>query len=102
MNTADILQDMGLTVSEAGSAAEATSLGSSTVDILVVDVGLPDRPGTEVAVELRAAYPRLKVIFATGNEVVPGSEAIPGAVILTKPYDENALRRSLETVLSQP
>ncbi len=50
-----LLEDAGYRVVEAGSAAEAlTAAGKETPALVVLDIGLPDRSGLDVAQELRA------------------------------------------------
>ena len=49
------------------SAAEARAAAAGThIDLLLTDVGLPRATGTELATELRAAQPALRVIYMTG------------------------------------
>ncbi len=49
-----ILEDAGYVVEEAGSAREALeSAARSTPSLILLDLGLPDRPGLEVVRELR-------------------------------------------------
>lgn len=89
MSTADMLSDMGMTVVEAGSGAEALqAMAANSIDVLITDVGLPDFSGLELVIRLRETNPDLPVIFATGHTEVPGSEAIERTIILTKPYIE--------------
>ena len=48
------LEDAGYRVSEAGSVGEALEVaGQETPSLVVLDMGLPDRPGLDVARELR-------------------------------------------------
>ncbi len=52
------LERAGFVVLSTGSGAEAlTMAGSAPVDLVVLDLGLPDVPGETVARELRAAGP---------------------------------------------
>jgi DNA-binding response OmpR family regulator len=65
-----LLEDAGYRVLEAGSAAEAMStIGQAVPDLVLLDLGLPDRPGLDVARELRAdARTRaLPVVALTGR-----------------------------------
>jgi len=50
-----LLEDSGYEVHEAGSAAAALEAAAATTpSAVVLDVGLPDRPGLDVAREMRA------------------------------------------------
>jgi signal transduction histidine kinase/DNA-binding response OmpR family regulator len=90
MATADMLTDLGHEVIEAGDGAQALAvLEAQSVDLLITDIGLPGISGIELAKTARAREADLPVIFATG--VTPSaddgiSEAVPGAVLLLKPY----------------
>lgn len=93
LNTIDILQEQGLTVLEAGTGADALALAARTPpDVLVVDVGLPDTNGVELARMLRERQVGLPVIFATGHLEVPGVATIaPPTAVLLKPFGEDDL-----------
>jgi DNA-binding response OmpR family regulator len=50
-----LLEDAGYTVREAGNAAEAVGVIERELpDLMLLDLGLPDRPGLDVVRELRA------------------------------------------------
>ncbi|CAN5305873.1 PAS domain-containing protein [soil metagenome] len=90
LNTAEMLQEQGLTVIEAASAEDAlAALSTMRIDALVTDVNLPGLSGPELAVRARAVAPMIGVVFATGDNAVSG--AVAGAVVLTKPYGDDAL-----------
>jgi DNA-binding NarL/FixJ family response regulator len=38
------------------------------IDVLVVNVNLPNGSGTQIALELKAILPNLKVLFASGTD----------------------------------
>ncbi|MDR7142734.1 PAS domain-containing protein [Rhizobium sp. BE258] len=89
MDTAEMLQQSGHRVSEAGSAEEALAkLSPDSFDLLLTDVGLPGLSGAELAKKARALDPQLPVIFATGNTSVAGFEADQSALVLLKPYSQ--------------
>lgn len=94
MNTAELLQEQGLTVIEAGSAEDAlAALSTMRIDVLVTDVNLPGLSGPELAIRARDVVPTVGVVFATGDNAVP--MAVPGAVVLTKPYNDEALAAAI-------
>ncbi len=65
-----LLEDAGYRVCEAGNAAEALAASSSEVPALVLlDLGLPDRPGLEVARILRdrRSTRRVPIVALTGR-----------------------------------
>ncbi|MFC3227434.1 PAS domain-containing protein [Marinibaculum pumilum] len=103
-STADMLADLGHQVVEAGDAGAALAALDSDgpVDLLFADVGLPDRPGGELAVEVRRRHPRTGIVFATGRDEMPAEVAdmpAPAPVLLVKPYDERRLSAALLAAL---
>jgi DNA-binding response OmpR family regulator len=92
ISTADYMQDAGMVVVEAGMAGEALELANQRpVDILVTDVHLPDMTGLQLTLKLRAQFPDLPVIFATGDRNVEGAEGLSRSSLVTKPYDYDSL-----------
>ncbi|MET1026089.1 MAG: response regulator [Dongiaceae bacterium] len=104
MVTAEVLGDMGFHVEEAASAAEAlgkATLASGGIDIAIIDVGLPDRKGDELAVDLRAMFGRLPIALATGysETSLPACFAgDPFFAYLGKPYDTEQLTSVLASL----
>ncbi|MCQ1856376.1 response regulator, partial [Neorhizobium galegae] len=91
----------GMTVVEAGSAAEALAAGGSqTIDILVTDVHLPEMSGLQLALKLRETLTDLPVIFATGDRNVPGSEELGRTALITKPYDYELLTTRIRSMVT--
>ncbi|MCY0095963.1 PAS domain-containing protein [Hoeflea ulvae] len=98
INTADMLEDMGHAVIEAGTAAQALKAAEEQeFDILVTDVGLPDMKGGDLAKEIRRLRPTVGIVFATGESEVPAG-ADEDAVLLMKPYSDNSLKSALKRV----
>ncbi|HUF14181.1 MAG TPA: response regulator [Longimicrobiales bacterium] len=65
-----LLEDAGYRVNEAGTAADAIESASrDTPALVVLDMGLPDRPGLDVARELRLhdATQTIPIIALTGR-----------------------------------
>ncbi len=86
----DHLAAEGYDVDAAGSGAEAMdALARRAVDVVLLDVGLPDADGFELASRIREVAPRIAVFFVTGRDApqdrVAGLEL--GAEYLTKPFD---------------
>jgi two-component system response regulator DesR len=54
--------------SQCGSLAECRSLGGlADIDVVLLDLYLPDGDGTDLIGELRQANPHLKVLILTGS-----------------------------------
>ncbi len=97
LNTADLLRDAGMTVIEAGSGAEAlAALKERRPDVFVIDVGLPDMSGVELAGRIRAIVPEAPVVFATGHAELPEAKGMARVETVRKPYAEEDLRASIE------
>jgi PAS domain S-box-containing protein len=94
---AKILRREGYVVLEAGSANEAmtvTLIHGAPVHLLLTDVMLPDRSGREVAEQLHAAVPGIKVLYISGftdDESVRTGNFPPGSRFLQKPFTLGAL-----------
>lgn len=62
------LENLGLAVLQAGSAAELyTLLETNRIAMILLDIGLPDKNGTEVLGEIVPKYPDLGVVMVTGS-----------------------------------
>ena len=102
MFVSDVLTEALCQVEEAGSFAEALAIveqASAQMDAAIVDIGLPDRPGDELAREIRRIAPRLPIILATGFTDGNARHAIlqePGVTLLAKPFTPEALRTALQ------
>jgi DNA-binding response OmpR family regulator len=91
MFAVDALEDAGFRVVQAGDAAEAQQLLSQGGDVqaAIVDLGLPDRPGDQLAADLRAAHPNLPILIASGRserELKDRFSGDPRMGLLVKPY----------------
>jgi signal transduction histidine kinase/DNA-binding response OmpR family regulator len=98
MATAELLAGEGHSVHEAGSVAEAEAIDTVSPDILVADIELPDGDGVALARKLRARFPSLGVIIASGRRPQP----LPANITwLDKPYDLPQLRAAIRAALSR-
>lgn len=96
MVVAGNLEAAGFRVEEAGSGEEARAIWNRTdgVAAAIVDIGLPDCRGDQLASEFRASMPNLPIILATGYDekvVAPGFVGSRYSRVLAKPYDDTAL-----------
>src|SRR3954451_18922834 len=71
MLTIDMLEALGFAALEAGTGAEALAIDErdlASLAGLLIDLGLPDYSGEEVARQLRRRRPDLPVILTTGAD----------------------------------
>ncbi len=67
----ETLEDLGYLVESVRTAAEALEslrLSAGRFDVAILDVGLPDRRGDALAVEIRALCADLPIVIATGHD----------------------------------
>jgi CheY-like chemotaxis protein len=100
MLTTDMLDALGFAATEAGTGAEALAIEDGDLAGLaglVIDLGLPDHPGEEVARLLRQRRPDLPVILTTGADASDALAKLAGggpAVALEKPYQFRELQQA--------
>jgi CheY-like chemotaxis protein len=104
MFAVDSLEEAGFRVEQAGNAAEAlerlAALGSA-VAAIVIDLGLPDRPGDEVASEMRAQLPSAPILIASGRserELRQRFSLDERVAIMVKPYTGPMLIEALASL----
>jgi two-component system cell cycle sensor histidine kinase/response regulator CckA len=70
-------------------------------DLVVLDVGLPDMPGTELFGRLRRLHENLPIVFSTGHaerEVKTLTAGQSNVTCLLKPYGYEALSQAVRDV----
>lgn len=98
MNTVMMLEEMGHTVKEAHSAAQAlTILQQSEIDLMVTDHAMPGMTGVQLAHRVRVVSPALPIILATGYAELPDGQG-SDLLHLPKPFTEEQLREALALV----
>jgi signal transduction histidine kinase len=90
--TAAMLEDLGHAAIEAASAEQALELlrAEPTFDLIITDHAMPGMTGTELAAQIRLAWPKLPVVIATGYADLP-AEVQLGLPRLSKPYRQQEL-----------
>ena len=103
----EVLSTQGYRVVVAANGEEALRLfkahiGAQEIQLVILDVIMPELNGPEAYAQMRALRPRLPVIFTTGHT----SEAVSlnarleaGAVFLQKPYTPQALGQTVRSLL---
>ncbi|HSA80855.1 MAG TPA: ATP-binding protein, partial [Geminicoccaceae bacterium] len=73
MATSEMLKDLGHRVIEAPSGGRALEIlgAGAAVDVVITDQAMPGMTGTQLAARIRAAWPDLPVIIATGYAELP-------------------------------
>ena len=92
--------DLGHRVVEAPSGSKALDIlrAGTPVDLIVSDEAMPNMRGTQLAVAIRASWPDLPIILATGYAELPkGSELqLP---LLRKPYSQQDLAAAIDRAI---
>jgi CheY-like chemotaxis protein len=96
MSTTDMLERLDCFVSGVGSGEQALELlaRGMSYDLLVTDLGLPGMSGEELAAAVRAKYPGLPVIIASGYGRAAGQAE--GVHFISKPYSSIDLQQALD------
>jgi len=103
MNTVAMLEDLGNTAFEAYSGKEALEIlrREDSIDLVVTDQAMPQMSGTQLAKIIRAEWPDMPVVLATGYaDRVPGDDI--GLPKLAKPYLQRDLAEALVRVNAMP
>ena len=97
----EFLRSAGYSVLTAKDGVEALEISErlgSAIQLLLTDVVMPKMRGTELAQELRARFPRLRVVYMSGYlEQDPCSgEILEKATVLHKPFSRDSLVREID------
>lgn len=100
LDISEVLRAAGHSVLEAANAGAALSLlKTEAIDVLITDVGLPDRTGEELAQDARNLNKNLPIIFATGGVDVSSAGKLGNCKVLTKPFGDTVLLATIQTVM---
>ena len=81
-----------------GADALLTLNGPGRLALAVIDVGLPDLRGDDLAEQARGLWPDLPIVVASGYDdagLGRRFSADPATTVLAKPYTERDLRRAI-------
>jgi signal transduction histidine kinase len=98
--TGEMLKDLGHRVIEAASGSKALEIlrAGTPIDVVVSDEAMPGMRGTELAAEIRAVWPDLPVILATGYAELPKGSPVQ-LPMLRKPYAQEDLAAAIVNVI---
>jgi CheY-like chemotaxis protein len=103
--TCEILELGGYRVLEARHGTEALSVSWShagPIDLLLTDMVMPGMTGRELAAEISAGRPHIKIIFMSGyteSGILNAGEKPPGVWFLEKPFTPDGLLRRVREAL---
>ena len=98
--TCEMLKDLGHQVIEAPSGSKALEIlrAGTSIDVVVSDEAMPGMRGTQLAAEIRASWPDVPVILATGYADLPKDSEMK-LPLLRKPYAQEELAAAIGKVL---
>ncbi len=102
MAVAELLTDSGFNVTEAESASEALARmrdQGGVFDAVVLDLGLPDRPGDQVVRDLRRLRHDLPIVITSGQSecMIAAAFGDDSAIrLVCKPYQHRELLLALQ------
>ncbi len=105
--TVKMLKQLGYLVLSAASGAEALEMSKShsgAISLLLTDVVMPNKNGRQLADELLAAKPDVKVLYLSGyteNTIVHHGIVDSSVAFLPKPFTRDALAKAIRNVLER-
>jgi PAS domain S-box-containing protein len=101
LNTAMMLEDLGHTVLQAGSGAEALTLleGAAGIDLVITDQIMPKMTGIQLTEVIHSRWPDIRVILATGYAELP--DEVPRVTRLAKPFMQTDLVQALGSAMAR-
>ena len=98
-----VLEDMGHQVTRALDGAQALSILNSgeAFDLMITDYAMPGMTGLELAHAVKASWPTLPVVLATGYAELPTGSAPIGLNRLFKPFRPADLAELMAEILER-
>jgi len=94
-----VMEMHGYTVLLAEDGMQAIDLfkkNRGAIDLVVLDLTMPQRSGMEVLRAIRAIDPGARIILSSGS---PPAEPVPGTTFLSKPYRADMLAKAVRSAL---
>lgn len=95
----EALSGLGFEVEVAASGQEAlAALGRSPPDLAVIDIGLPDMRGDDLAHRIRTDAPSTPILMASGYDAAEIAAKFPAGsrvAVVAKPYTEGDLAAAI-------
>ncbi|WP_027856875.1 ATP-binding protein [Marinobacterium jannaschii] len=98
-----ILERAGTEVVEAATGLEALKQMDDSIDLVLMDVHMPEMDGIQATEKLRKQYPKLPIVALTANIVSSEHERLKDAgvnEVLLKPINDTALCSSIQRLTS--
>lgn len=106
--TTTMLQRHGFSVLGVSSPQQAIALArqySGTIDLMITDVIMPEMNGRDLAHQLTAFFPQLKILYMSGytaNVIAQHGVLDPGVKFLQKPFSMHTLLTKVRKSLEDP
>ncbi|WP_157217539.1 hybrid sensor histidine kinase/response regulator [Flavisphingomonas formosensis] len=100
--TAELLADLGHSVTEASSATHALSLLRDGLrpDLVITDYLMPGMTGADLAAEVQRLFPGMPVLLATGYAQLAGHQ-MASLPLLAKPFRQAELAGRIHELLAE-
>ncbi|MCV9965684.1 response regulator [Pararhizobium sp. BT-229] len=98
MSIVEELEDAGFEVFEASNATQAIEvlIANSRIEVMFTDVDMPGGvDGLKLAASVRDRWPPIKIIVTSGHRKIDVDALPVEARFMMKPYDPNAVIRSI-------
>jgi CheY-like chemotaxis protein len=102
-----MLEGLGYTLLIANNGQSAMELfkeNKSRIDLVILDMVMPDMDGEAVFKQMRAIKPDVKVLFASGYYVIEETSSLlqeGGSDFLQKPFNMNQLSTKIRNILGK-
>ncbi len=101
-SVAAALDHGGYTVATAANGRQAIAIHlEAPVDLIIIDIFMPEKDGLETIMELRQGFPDMKIIAMSGRgataskDYLEAAKAFGADAALSKPFSYSYLRRTI-------